>query len=204
MASDEGGLCGNEEFEKALDDLQLDTDHNNAGSLCIEMLVPGELGRNNAGRRAARASSSSSGPSGARSSTSSSPGQVRIRAAPCMHAEAPAHVAHPTRQVASAGGAPRPGGAAKRKAITSRSSDHHPHPSLDGSVNAAACRIHVFQLICLAAQLRPTNRSAGFAGGAWRTPRRTPRRPRRRWREGRRRRRRNPTCLYSSQFHESI
>ena len=201
MASDEGGLCGNEEFEKALDDLQLDTDHNNAGSLCIEMLVPGELGRNNAGRRAARASSSSSGPSGARSSTSSSPGQVRIRAAPCMHAEAPAHVAHPTRQVASAGGAPRPGGAAKRKAITSRSSDHHPHPSLDGSVNAAACRIHVFQLICLAAQLRPTNGSTGFAGG-----RRggTPRRQRRRRRERRRRRRRNPTCLYSSQFHESI
>ena len=41
-----------------------------AGPLWIEMLVQGEVGRNNAGRQAAGASASSSGSSRARSSTS--------------------------------------------------------------------------------------------------------------------------------------
>ena len=56
------------------------------------MLVQGELGRNNAGRRAARASSSSSGSSRARSRTSSSTGQVKTRVAACMQAGEPAIV----------------------------------------------------------------------------------------------------------------
>ena len=56
-----GGLCGNEEFEKAVAEIQHDTYHDGACPLWIEMLVQGELGRNNAGRSAARASSSSSG-----------------------------------------------------------------------------------------------------------------------------------------------
>ena len=51
-----GGLCYNEEFAKALDELQFDTDHKQP--VLFEMLLQGELGRNNAGRRAARASSS--------------------------------------------------------------------------------------------------------------------------------------------------
>ena len=60
-------------------------------------------------------------------------------------AEAPAHVAHTTRQAASAGGAPRPAGAAKCKASTSRSS------SLSGRVSKRSSlpnsRIPKFQLI---------------------------------------------------------
>ena len=52
---------------------------------------------------------------------SSSPGQVQIRVAPCMQAEAPAHVAHTTQQAASAGAPPRSAVAAKHKASTSRS-----------------------------------------------------------------------------------
>ena len=48
-----GGLCGNEEFEKALAEIQHDTHHNGAGFLWIEILVQGEVRRNNAGRRAA-------------------------------------------------------------------------------------------------------------------------------------------------------
>ena len=87
-----GGLCGNEEFEKAVAEIQHDTYHDGACPLWIEMLVQGELGRNNAGRRAARASSSSSKSSRSRSSTSSSTRQVRTRVADCMQAEAPAHV----------------------------------------------------------------------------------------------------------------
>ena len=86
-----GGLCGNEEFEKAVAEIQHDTYHNGACPLRIE-LVQGEVGRNNAGRRAARASSSSSKSSRSRSSTSSSTRQVRTRVADCMQAEAPAHV----------------------------------------------------------------------------------------------------------------
>ena len=86
------GLCGNEEFEKAVAEIQHDTYHDGACPLWIEMFVQGELGRNNAGRSAARASSSSSKSSRSRSSTSSSPGQVRTRVAECMQAEAPAHV----------------------------------------------------------------------------------------------------------------
>ena len=81
-----GGLCSNEEFEKALDEIRLDTDHPAAASLWSEMLVQGALGRDNEGRRAARASSSSSGSLRARSSTFSSPGQVRIRVAQCRAA----------------------------------------------------------------------------------------------------------------------
>ena len=78
-----GGLCGNLDFQKALAEIRLDK------SPWIEMLVQGELGRNNAGRRAARAArapSSSSGSSRARSSTSSSTGKVRTRVAACMQA----------------------------------------------------------------------------------------------------------------------
>ena len=137
-----GGLCGNEEFEKALNETRLDTDHPAAGSLWSEMLAQGALGRNNAGRRA---SSSSSGSSRAQSRTSSSTGQVQIIVAPRMQAEAPAHVAHTTRQAASAGGASRPAGGAKRKASTSRSS------SLSGRVSKRRSlpnsRIPKFQLI---------------------------------------------------------
>ena len=87
-----GGLCWNEEFEKAVAEIQHDTYQDGACPLWIDMLVQGELGRNNAGCRAARASSSSSGSSRARSRTSSSTGQVRTRVAACMQAEAPAHV----------------------------------------------------------------------------------------------------------------
>ena len=87
-----GCLCCNEEFEKAVAEIQHDTYHDGACPLWTEMLVQGELGQNNAGRRAARASSSSSGSSRARSSTSSSPGQVRTRVVACMQAKAPAHV----------------------------------------------------------------------------------------------------------------
>ena len=56
----QGGLCGNEEFEKALAEIQYDTYHNGAGTfkLWIGMLVRGEV--NNAGRHAAKACSSSS------------------------------------------------------------------------------------------------------------------------------------------------
>ena len=43
-----GGLSGNEDFQKALAEILLDK------SPLIEMLVQGELGRNNAGRRAGR------------------------------------------------------------------------------------------------------------------------------------------------------
>ena len=97
-------------------------------------------------------------------SKSSSPGQVRARVAPCMQAEAPAFVAHPTWQAAFSGGAPRPygheSGAAKRKVRTRRSSSLSGRPS-----KRVACQIHLFHLICLATQLRPTYRSAGFAGG---------------------------------------
>ena len=75
---------GNEDFQKALAEIRLDQ------SPWIEMLAQGELGRNNAGRRAARASFSSSGSSSAQSSKSSSPGLVQIRVTPCMQAEAPA------------------------------------------------------------------------------------------------------------------
>ena len=59
------------------------------------------------------------------------PGSSRIKhvllawtgANSCCAAEAPAHVAHPTRQAASAGGAPKSAGASpKRKTNTSRSS----------------------------------------------------------------------------------
>ena len=84
---------------------------------------------NNEGRLAARSSPSSSQSARARSSTCSSSGQVRILVALCKQAEASAHVAHPTRQAASAGGALRPAGAAKRKASTSKSS------TLSGQVN---------------------------------------------------------------------
>ena len=86
------GLCGDEEFEKAVAEIQNDTYHDGACPLWIEMLFQGELGRNNVGRRAARASSSPSGYSRARSSTSSSHGRVRVHVAACMEAEAPAHV----------------------------------------------------------------------------------------------------------------
>ena len=58
------------------------------------MLVQGEIGRNNAGRRAARASSSSSKSSCSRSSTPPSTGKVRTRVAECMQAKAPAQRAH--------------------------------------------------------------------------------------------------------------
>ena len=78
-----GGLC-NEELEKAVAEIQHDTYHNGAGSLWIEMLVQGQVGRNT-GRRAVRVSFSSSGSSRARSSTSRS-GQVRNCATPSMQA----------------------------------------------------------------------------------------------------------------------
>ena len=133
-------MCGNKDFQKALAEIQLDK------SPWIEMLAQGELGRNNAGSRAATASSSSSGSSRARSSTSSSLGQVRIHVAPCMkaeapapgpcmQAEAPAHVAHPTRRQ----------DLPARRSVQQVQAD--PHPFLDGSVNAAACRIHVSMLL---------------------------------------------------------
>ena len=41
-----GSLCCNKDFEKALGEIQLDTYHHGSGSLYIEMLVQGELGRN--------------------------------------------------------------------------------------------------------------------------------------------------------------
>ena len=40
-----GGLFGNEEFEKALDEIRLDTDHPAAASLWSEMLVQGGRSR---------------------------------------------------------------------------------------------------------------------------------------------------------------
>ena len=43
----QGGLCCNEEFEKAVAEIQHDTYHNGAGSLLIEMLVQGEVGPHN-------------------------------------------------------------------------------------------------------------------------------------------------------------
>ena len=72
-------LCCNEEFKNALAEIQHETHQNGAGSLWIEMLVQGEVGRNNPARREARASSSAawSGSSRARLSTSRS-GQMRI------------------------------------------------------------------------------------------------------------------------------
>ena len=54
------GLCCNEEVEKVLAEIHHDAHHNRADSLWIVMLVRGQLGRNNAGNRAARASASSS------------------------------------------------------------------------------------------------------------------------------------------------
>ena len=54
------GLCCNEEVEKVLNEIHHDAHHNRADSLWIVMLVRGQLGRNNAGNRAARASASSS------------------------------------------------------------------------------------------------------------------------------------------------
>ena len=102
-----GGLCGNEEFEKAQAKIQHGTYHIGAGSPWIEMLVEGEVVRINTGRRAARASASSSGSSWPRSSTSRS-GQVGNCATPCKearrHAAACAHV---DRQTAYADSAPR-------------------------------------------------------------------------------------------------
>ena len=198
-----GGLCGNEEIEKAVAEIQHDTYHDGACPLWIEMLVQGELGRNNAGRRAARASSSSSGSSRAQSDTSSSPEQVRTRTAACMQAKATAHIAHTTRQAASAGGASRSAGAAKRKASTSRSSSLSRPVSKRRSLPTARIPKKVISPcpFAIAAQLRPTYESAGFArqrrGG-------NRRRPRCRRRERWRRRRCNPTCLYSRHVHESI
>ena len=49
-----GCLCCNEEFEKAVAEIQHDTYHDGACPLRTEMLVQGELGQNNAGCRAAR------------------------------------------------------------------------------------------------------------------------------------------------------
>ena len=192
-----GGLCGNKDFQKALAEIQLDK------STWFEMLAQGELRRNNAGRRAARASSSSSGSSRAQSDTSSSPGQVRTRTAACMQAKATAHIAHTTRQAASAGGASRSAGAAKRKASTSRSSSLSRPVSKRRSLPTARIPKKVISPcpFAIAAQLRPTYESAGFArqrrGG-------NRRRPRCRRRERWRRRRCNPTCLYSRHVHESI
>ena len=122
-----GGLCCNEDFEQALAKIQFDDSHEGARPLWIEMLAQGELGRNN---------------SGARSSTSSSPGQVQIRVVRCMQAEAPAHVAHQTQQ------AGRPPLAARQDQQARQSSKREqadPRPFLDGSISAAACRTHVFQ-----------------------------------------------------------
>ena len=50
-----GGLCGNEDFEQAKAEIQHGKSHDGACPPWIEMLVQGELGRNNACRRAARA-----------------------------------------------------------------------------------------------------------------------------------------------------
>ena len=119
------GLCCNEEFKKPWPRYSMT-------HIKMEQVLYGFKSSSKesyAGRRAARASSSSSGSSRARSSISSSPRQVRTRAALCKQAEASAHVAHPTRQAASVGGAPRPASAAKRKASTCRSS------SLSGQVS---------------------------------------------------------------------
>ena len=80
-----GGLCGNEEFEKAQAKIQHGTYHIGAGSPWIEMLVEGEVVRINTGRRAASASASSSGSSWPRSSTSRS-GKVGNCATPCKQA----------------------------------------------------------------------------------------------------------------------
>ena len=193
-------LCGNEDFEKALAEIQLDKSHDGACPLWIAMLVQGELGRNNASRRAARASSSSSGSLRTLSRTSSSPCQVRIRVAPCMQADA----FKPRRQFRSRtrlAGNRRPPLAARQDPPARRSTKRvqaDPRPFLNGSVNAAACQIHVFHLICLATQLRPPIESAGFAGG------RCGGSPRRRRRKRRGIHRRNPTCLYSRQVHDSI
>ena len=85
-----GGLYCNEKFEKAVAEIQHDTYHYRDCHLW--MLLQGELGRNNAGFRAARASSLSSGSSSARSSKSSSPAQVRTRVVAYIQAEALSHV----------------------------------------------------------------------------------------------------------------
>ena len=119
----DGGLCFLEEFEKALDEIQLDTDHPAAGSgQAADGLKYSSKVLSGGTRRAAPRPGLLPHRQGPRSSPSSSTGQVRIRVAQCMQAEAPAHVTHPTRQAASAGGAPSSAGAAKRKASTSRSS----------------------------------------------------------------------------------
>ena len=124
-----GSLCCNKDFEKALGEIQLDTYHHGSGSLYIEMLVQGELGRRGLPRRQsvflvlrflARA---------IRHILHARPGLVRICVVLCMQPKAVAHVTHPTWQAASAGGASRPADETRRKASTSRSS------SLSGQVS---------------------------------------------------------------------
>ena len=52
--SERGGLCGNEDFEKALAEIQHDKSHDGACHLWIEMLVQSELGPGGTMRAAAR------------------------------------------------------------------------------------------------------------------------------------------------------
>ena len=122
-------------FEKALAEIQLDTDRPAACSLLFEMLIQGELGRNNAGHRAARASSSSLGSSQVRSSVSSSSGQVRNRVALRKQADASAdvriHLGRRSPLMARRDLSARP---------SAKPVEANPRPSLDRSVIAAAAK----------------------------------------------------------------
>ena len=137
-----GGLCGNEDLQKPLLRYSLTNLH---GSRCAPKASSGGTTRAAAqpGRLSRRW-----GPLAHNQAhwASSSPGQVQIRVAPCMQAEAPAHVAHTTQQAASSGSEEarisRRGQSAKRLGVQA-----DPRPFLDWSVNVAASQTHVFKKI---------------------------------------------------------
>ena len=124
-----GGLCGDKEFEKALTEKKHGTDHPRADSLQCKMMVQGEFGLNNMGSRAA--------PARLVVGVLSRANQIhrrldRLAIAPGLESKtkASAHVPHPTRQAAFAGGAPRSDGVVKRKSCGSKSSSRSGQASI--------------------------------------------------------------------------
>ena len=173
------------------------------------MRPQGELWRNNPGRRAARASFSSLGSSRAQSSTLGILlAWTGANTCCSVHASrgAGSRRAHDAAGglLGQWGGQDQPA-RAKRKATrsTSRSSSLSGLISKRSSQPNSRIQKNLFSAcpFAIAAQLRPTNESAGFererSGGTLRRPRCL---RRERWR----RCRRNPTCLYSHHVHESI
>ena len=134
-------MCGNEEFEKALAKIQHDTYHNGAGTLWMEMRVQGEVGCNNAGRRAARASVSSSWFSRSRSSTSRS-GQVGLASHECGM---PCKQARRVLTSSTRFGRQPPTTARQDPSALPNANgvEENPRNTQDRPVTAAACQIHI-------------------------------------------------------------